>query len=122
MLDAARREGNIILADCLNDKATQVNVAGRAGAEHRDLLDAAIQSGNDEGRNHQFTMISILSDRFNVLEQEANQCLGSGIFETGATTVTTTIDPSTPDEEIDEAFNWDPSIDVGPPDCASCIR
>lgn len=97
MLDEARRERDIILVTCLDDKLTQVNANLRTLAQrieqHREALADASR------RDHEFTVITVLGQKFDVLEQEANQCLGQDVFETGATRVTSVIDPDVPVED-----------------------
>lgn len=99
MLDEARRERDIIRVTCLNDKLTQINAHLRTLQSRRQNLQEAVQTGDDGRRNHEFTVITVLGQHFTTLEQEANQCIGQDIFETGTTQVVTTIDPSTPDED-----------------------
>ena len=99
MLDEARRENDIIRVTCLNDKLTQINAHLRTLQSRRENLQEAIQTGDDGRRNHEFTVITVLGQHFTTLEQEANQCIGQDIFETGTTQVVTTIDPSTPEED-----------------------
>jgi hypothetical protein len=99
MLDEARREQDIIRVTCLNDKLTQINANLRALETRADSLRQAVQMSDDDRRNHEFTVLSVLNQKFRTLEQEANQCLGQDIFETGATRVETSIDPATPEED-----------------------
>lgn len=99
MLDEARRERDIIRVTCLNDKLTQVNANLRTLEERIESLQSAVQSQDPSRRNHEFTVITVLGQKFNVLEQEANQCLGQDLFETGATRVETDIDPESPTED-----------------------
>ncbi len=99
MLDEARRERDIMRVTCLNDKLTQVNANIRTAGARSDSLREAVQMNDDDRRNHEFTVMTVLSQKFRTLEQEANQCIGQDIFETGTTRVETSIDPSTPDED-----------------------
>lgn len=99
MLDEARRERDIMRVTCLNDKLTQVNANLRTASSRSDALREAVQMNDDDRRNHEFTVMTVLSQKFRTLEQEANQCIGQDIFETGTTRVETSIDPSTPDED-----------------------
>ena len=99
MLDEARRERDIIRVTCLNDKLTQVNANLRTLEDRIENLQSAVQAQDPSRRNHEFTVITVLSQKFNVLEQEANQCLGQDLFETGATRVETDIDPDSPTED-----------------------
>ncbi|MFW6067493.1 MAG: hypothetical protein ACOC97_04085 [Myxococcota bacterium] len=111
MLDQARRERDIIRVTCLNDKLTQVNANLRTLEERIGNLQAAAEANDGDRRNHEYTVITVLAQKLSVLEQEANQCIGQDIFETGATRVVTDIDPATPDEDptqLDET----PDVDV----------
>jgi hypothetical protein len=99
MLDEARRERDIIRVTCLNDKLTQVNANLGSIAVRSESLQQAVQMNDDDRRNHEFTILSVLSQKIRTLEQEANQCLGQDIFETGNARVETSIDPAAPDED-----------------------
>lgn len=99
MLDEARREQDIIRVTCLNDKLTQINANRRTLADRVDSMEQAIEAGDRQRRNHEYTVITVLAQKFDTLEQEANQCLGQDLFETGATRVVTDVDPGSPDED-----------------------
>ncbi len=99
MLDEARRERDIIRITCLNDKLTQVNANLRTVEQRITALRDAVRGADDSRRNHEFTVLTVLGQKFTVLEQEANQCVGQDIYETGTTRVITTIDPRTPVED-----------------------
>jgi hypothetical protein len=99
MLDEARRERDIILVTCLDDKLTQVNANLRTLVQRLESHRAALDGGDPGRRDHEFTVITVLGQKFDVLEQEANQCLGQDVFETGATRVTSVIDPDVPVED-----------------------
>lgn len=101
MLDEARRERDIIRVTCLNDKLTQVNANLRTVDQRQTSLRDAVRGNDDARRNHEFTVLTVLGQKFNVLEQESNQCVGQDIYETGTTRVITTIDPRTPVENPD---------------------
>lgn len=118
MLDGARREKDIMRANCLNRKLTEVNanvrnVEGRLKA----LRDAA--NGNDENRaNHEFTVLSVIAQKFDTADQEASQCLGQDVYESGASQVVTqfpedgpTADPSA----VAPPPAAPPSVTVPPP-------
>ncbi|MEM9195592.1 MAG: hypothetical protein AAGF12_40875 [Myxococcota bacterium] len=99
MLDEARRERDIIRVTCLNDKLTQINANLRTLEDRADALRTAVEGQDPNRRNHEFTVVSVLGQKFSVLEREANQCVGQDLFETGATRTSTTIDPEAPDED-----------------------
>ncbi len=115
MLDEARRERDIIRVTCLNDKLTQSNAHLRTLESRRENLQEAVNTGDEDRRNHEFTVISVLGQHFRTLEQEANACLGQDIFETGTTRVVVDIDPSTPDENLAIQEPADPQVPFIPP-------
>jgi hypothetical protein len=102
LLDEARREADMIRVTCLNDKLTQAD-ANLHTVQNR--LAALQKAGDQDQRNHEFTVISVLGQKFQVLEQQANACVGQDMYETGPTKVVTEIttsllpfenDPGTP--------------------------
>ena len=111
MLDEARRERDIIRVTCLNDKSTQINANVGAIETRSESLRQAVQTDDEGWRNHEFTVLTVLAQKVRTLEQEANQCIGQDIFETGTTRVETSIDPSTPDEDASSVPSF-PDIPV----------
>ena len=99
MLDEARQDRDIIRVTCLNDKLTQINANIRTLENRIDNLQASVDSADRDRGGHEFTVISVLDQKLNLLEREASQCIGEDIFETGATTVTTEIDEGTPTDD-----------------------
>jgi hypothetical protein len=89
MLEEARREADIIRVTCLNDKLTQVNANMRTAQTRM----AAFESASDpETRSHEATVLGVLGQKFTILDQEANRCVGQDIYDTGSTKVQTEID------------------------------
>lgn len=99
MLDMARREQDIIRITCLNDKLTQVNANLRSLEQRVSNLEAAVEANATDRRHHEFTVVNVLAQKLQVLEREANQCIGQDIFDTGATRVVTDVDPAAPTED-----------------------
>lgn len=103
MLDEARREKDILRANCVNRKLTEVNANVRNVGDRAKALKDASQVADDSRRNHEYTVLTVLSQKLDTLNQEAAQCLGESVFEPGASQVITTIpnnvivgtDPST---------------------------
>jgi hypothetical protein len=96
MLDEARREKDILRANCINRKVTEVNATvGSVGQRARALKEAI--AGNDEGRrNHEYTVLTVLAQPLNGLDRQAGQCLGQDIYEPGASQVVTTVPNDSP--------------------------
>lgn len=99
MLDEARQERDIIRVTCINDKLTQVNANLRTAQQRAEQLNDAIDANDSGRRNHEFTVMIVLNQKLIVLDREAAQCVGQDIYETGATRVTTEIDPETPEDD-----------------------
>jgi len=91
MVDQARREGDVIRLTCLNDKLQQAN-ANVGTAQGR--LEEMTKATDADSRGHEFTVISVIGQKLQTLDQEANQCVGQDLYETGATKVQTEIDKS----------------------------
>lgn len=106
MLDEARRERDILRVTCLNDKLTQINANVRTATTRAESLREAVQMNDDGRRDHEFTVLTVLGQKFRTLEQEANQCIGQDIFDTGTTRVETSIDPATPNEDASAVISY----------------
>lgn len=100
MLEEARRENDIIRVTCLNDKLTQVNANMRT-AQTR--MEAYKNAADQDQRAHEATVLSVLGQKFQVLDQEANRCVGQDLYDTGSTKVQTEIDTAMLPYETDVA-------------------
>lgn len=103
MLDEARRDRDIIRITCLNDKLTQINANITSVDERVQALQAAHNINNRDQANHEYTVITVLGQKFRILEQDANTCVGGEVFDTdGSTTIETRVNPGTPVGEVPE--------------------
>jgi hypothetical protein len=102
MLDDARKDADIIRITCLDDKLTQINANLRSVEARVEALRKAV---DPDRRVHEHTVLTVLAQKLQVLDQEAHQCVGQAMYETGQTKVLTEIDtdmlpfeetPSTP--------------------------
>jgi hypothetical protein len=121
-LAKAREERDVVKTICLNDKLSQIDVAGRSARERQTALKAAVQRNDAELSDHEFTILSVLRQRGEQLIVEANACIGNELVWTGNTTTNTVIDPDLPGEPTTSY----PPVDVigftpGPPVCISCF-
>ena len=74
-LQSAKREKDIIRATCLDDKLSQCN-ANLQNIKRREVsLNEAIAEGDTGRGNHEFTVIGVLSQKFKMLAQTANQMM-----------------------------------------------
>lgn len=119
-LEAARQARDVVRTLCLNDKLSQIDVAGRSARDRQSALQAAVQRNDAELSNHEFTIMTVLRQRVEQLTSEANQCLGEEMAFIGQTQVTTSIDPNTPGSDVTTFPPTDPSMVFAPPTCSTC--
>jgi len=119
MLEAARKQRDVVKTLCLNDKLSQIDVAIRSGRDRRTQLQAAVTRNDTELSNHEFTILTVLRQRSEQLVAEANQCIGEEAAFVGDTRTQVTIDPSIPPDETPYP-DTDPTLVIGPPPCTSC--
>lgn len=119
-LETARANRDVVKTLCLNDKLNQIDVAIRSARERRQALDAAAQRKDSDLASHEFTIMTVLRQRTEQLTAEANQCIGSeaGFFPNAE--VTSTIDPTLPNEDPTQFPNN--TVIVDPPACGSCFK
>ena len=120
MLQEARAQRDVVKTLCLNDKLSQIDVAGRSARDRRTQLQAAVNRNDAELSNHEFTILTVLRQRTEQLSAEANQCIGQEAGFIGESAVTANIDPNLPTEDPSE-YPTNPVI-VEPPSCSSCVK
>lgn len=99
-LDKAREVRDVVKSLCLSDKLSQIDVAFRSARDRSGALQAAVQRGDSELSNHEFTILTVLRQRVEQLVGEANQCVGEEVAFIGQTVVTV-VDPNLPGTEED---------------------
>ena len=119
-LEAARQARDVVRTLCLNDKLSQIDVAGRSARDRQSALQAAVQRNDAELANHEFTIMTVLRQRVEQLTSEANQCIGEEMAFIGQTTITTTIDPNLPGSDVTGYPPTDPTLVIAPPVCTTC--
>jgi hypothetical protein len=96
MLDEARRDKDILRANCVNRKLTEVNANGRNVDQRLKALKDAVDAKDQDRVNHEFTVMSVLGQKLDALSVEASQCLGQSVYEPGASQVVTTVPANAP--------------------------
>jgi hypothetical protein len=107
MLDEARRDRDIMRANCVNRKLTEVNANGRNVQQRLKALKDAVDAKDEARAGHEYTVMSVLGQKLDSLNVEASQCLGQSVYEPGASQVTTTVPATAP--------TINPSIVPAPP-------
>jgi len=102
MMDEARKASDIIRVTCLDDKLAQINANLRTAEARLAALKSAVDPAR---RKHESIVLTVVSQKLQVLHREAQQCVGQQMYETGMTKVVTEInadllpfetDPSNP--------------------------
>jgi len=111
----ARKQKDVIKLNCVNDKYLQIkallNIMDAALAN----LEVAILGKDDDGRYHEFTKITITSEKVRALRDEADACVGEELTYLGETAVEVH-EPKIPDDPTrDDPFG----NDIEPPGYAS---
>jgi hypothetical protein len=91
LLDEARGEADMIRITCLNDKLTQINANLRTAQSRLVSFQKAVD--RDE-KGHELTVLTVLGQKLQVLDQESSQCVGQDLFETGPTKIQVEINTS----------------------------
>ncbi len=97
-LQSAKRDKDIIRATCLDDKLSQCSANLQNMKRRQAALDAAVAEGDSGRANHESTVIGVMSQKFKMLAQAANQCVGQDLFDTGDSEVKQDVDLFAPDE------------------------
>jgi len=121
-LERARTARDVVKSLCLNDKLSQIDVAGRTAKDRQSALQAAVQRGDTELSNHEFTIMTVLRQRAEQLVAEANQCLGEEVAFVGQTQVTAEINPNLPAEDTTMYPDETGMFISGPPQAVSPSR
>lgn len=92
MIEQSRSERDLIRMSCLNDKLTQLGANSSTAQGRSDALRSAVEAGDTTRANHEYTVLSVLLQKIDLLRQEAGQCIGQDVYETGATRITVEVD------------------------------
>ena len=105
----AKREKDIIMATCLDDKLSQCQANLQNMKRRQAALNEAIAERDTGRANHESTVIGVLSQKFSMLAQAANQCVGQDLFDTGDTETKSEVDLFAPDGNpaaLPEVVDW----------------
>ena len=111
MMTQAQREKDIIRVNCLDDKLAQVNANIRTAKAR---VEAMGGQTDPDVRKQSMTVMTVLGQKFDILEQEASQCIGQNIYETGTTQLESQIDPARVPTDEQAGVNTVPDL-IPPP-------
>jgi hypothetical protein len=115
--DQAKREKDIIRLNCVTDKVVQVRVNISIAEQSMASLQEAVTRADEGERTHEFTRLTIVNQKVQVLGAEAENCIGEDLSFVGATKVDIEIDPNIP--QYDPTQPPAPGIDIERPGEAS---
>jgi hypothetical protein len=113
----SKRQKDIIRLNCVTDKLVQSKVNVTIAQQAMAALQENIARADEGGRTHEFTRLTIVNQKVQVLGAEAENCIGEDLSFVGATRVDVEIDPNLP--QIDVTQPAAPQIDVQRPGAAS---
>ena len=115
--DQAKRDKDIIRLNCVTDKVVQVRVNISIAEQSMASLQEAVTRADEGERTHEFTRLTIVNQKVQVLGAEAENCIGEDLSFVGATKVDIEIDPNIP--QYDPTQPPAPGIDIERPGEAS---
>lgn len=111
-LQAASNRSDIVMVDCLTPLRTQLE-ASLGSAEQRVRALRLLSNGGDEtAAAHEYTMLSVMGQRFQVLEADMNQCLGDSDITAGDDNVTVELTIDLPAEDPTDVLAPPPDVPV----------
>jgi hypothetical protein len=118
-LEQARAGRDVVKTLCLNDKLSQIDVAIRSARDRQQALQAAIHRNDVEMANHEFTILTVLSQRAIQQGAQANQCIGEEYAFLGQTEVLLRKDPGQVGDDTTEFPPTEGTLISAPPVTAS---
>jgi hypothetical protein len=118
--ETARKQKDIIKLNCVMDKQVQAKVNANIADQAMAALQENVARGDDGGRIHEFTRLTIINQKVTVLGAEAENCIGEDLSFVGATRVDLEIDPNIPHDDPTQ-----PAVPTSPierPPAASTYR
>lgn len=114
MVEESRRQKDVIRLNCLTDKVVQANA-------NMNILDKALQSLQDAvGRNdqgaatHEYTRVTIVNQKVQILGAEAEGCVGEELQFVGATKVDVEVSPDVRNDDVTQPGQMDPGFERPP--------
>ena len=85
--EQAKSDKDVIRLNCLLDKLTQVKVNGNIMDQALQALQERVSSHDEGGQLHEYTRITIINQKAQVLRAEADACVGAETNYVGPTKV-----------------------------------
>jgi hypothetical protein len=110
----AKSDKDVIRLNCLLDKLTQVKVNGNILDQALQSLQEAVSRRDETAQFHEYTRITIINQKAQVLRTEADACVGSETNYIGPTKVVVEAPPGL-NEDVDQPYHPEPPVVDRPP-------
>jgi len=87
MVEQARKQKDVIRLNCVMDKLVQVKVNMNIGDQALQKLQEAVARRDEGASLHEYTRITIVNQKVQVLQNEGQTCVGAELNYIGATRV-----------------------------------
>jgi hypothetical protein len=85
--EQAKKDKDVIRLNCLLDKATQIRINGNIMDQALQSLQEAVSRRDESAQLHEYTRVTIINQKAQVLRTEADACVGAETNYVGATKV-----------------------------------
>jgi len=109
--DQARAEKDVIRLNCLLDKLTQVRVNGNIMDQSLQALQDDVSRNDESAELHEYTRITIINQKAQVLRTEADACVGAETSYVGHTKLVVE-SPAGLDSTVDQPTPAAPPISI----------
>jgi hypothetical protein len=116
--ETARRQKDIIKLNCVADKLVQTKANVSIADQALNALQDNVARADEGGRTHEFTRLTIINQKVQVLSAEAENCIGEDLSFVGATRIDVDVDPNIPRDDPTQPATPVTAIDRPPPDKA----
>lgn len=110
LVDAARRQKDVIKLNCVVDKQAQVRASIAVADQSITSLEDAIARKDNEGAVHEYTRVTIVHQKVQVLGAESEGCVGEDLTFVGAARVDVD-DEGVPPEDYTVPMSDRPAMD-----------
>ena len=117
--EQSKRQKDIIRLNCVTDKLVQAKVNINIAEQSMASLQESIARDDEGGRTHEFTRLTIVNQKVQVLGAEAENCIGEDLSFVGATRVDVDVDPNIP--QTDPTQPPAPGINIDRPPSSSLM-
>ena len=109
--DQAKADKDVIRLNCLLDKLTQIRVNGNIMDQALQALQDDVSRNDESGELHEYTRITIINQKAQVLRTEADACVGAETSYVGRTKVVVE-SPAGLDANVDQPAPAAPPITI----------